>query len=58
MIEVYKAKDGWRWRLIIDGNVRCVGTDPKLTKEEAIADAVDVLTYTIDGVPEVWDERT
>jgi len=47
MIEVYKAKDGWRWRLIIDGNVRCVGTDPKSTRQAAIDDAVDILTYTI-----------
>lgn len=43
-LQLYKGKDGkYRWRFIINGNIKCVGTDPSETIEEAFNDAKEIL---------------
>lgn len=49
-VQAYRRRDGkYGWRFYICGNLRARGTDPKDTIEQAVADAVEVLTYTIDS---------
>lgn len=42
-LQLYKSKDGYRWRFIIDGDIKCVGTDPKDSMREAFEDANEIL---------------
>lgn len=48
-VQAYQRKDGkYGWRFVLNGDIRARGTDYYDTIEEAVACAIDVLTYTID----------
>ena len=42
-LQLYKGKKGWKWRFIIDGDIKCIGTDWSDTQEEALDDAKNIL---------------
>lgn len=42
-LQLYKGKKGYKWRFIVDGDIKCVGTDWSDTIEEAFADAKEIL---------------
>lgn len=43
-LQIYKGKKGYRWRFIVDGNIKCIGTDwSPNSRQEAFNDAKDIL---------------
>ena len=47
-LQLYKSKNGFRWRFYIDGNIKCVGTDPSNTMKEAFEDAKVIIGTSWD----------
>lgn len=46
----YKRADGsYSWRFFVEGNQRAKGTDRFDTIKEAVADFIDIFTYTPSG---------
>jgi len=42
-LQLYKGKDGYRWRFLIDGDIKCIGTDKSDSMKEAFEDAKNIL---------------
>ncbi len=42
-LQLYHGKRGYKWRFLIDGNIKCVGTDWCETMEAAREDASEIL---------------
>ena len=42
-LQLYKGKKGYRWRFLIDGNIKCIGSDWSDTMEEAEEEATMIL---------------
>jgi hypothetical protein len=42
-LQLYKAKDGYRWRFYVNRNIKCIGTDPCKTRDLALDDAKAIL---------------
>jgi hypothetical protein len=43
-LQLYKSKNGkYKWRFIVDGDIKCIGTDWSDTIEEAFKDAKEIL---------------
>lgn len=42
-LQIYKAKDGYRWRFYVNDNIKCIGTDPCKTRDLALDDAKVIL---------------
>ena len=42
-LQLYNGKKGYRWRFIVNGDIKCIGTDWCVTAEAAFADAKDIL---------------
>jgi len=42
-LQLYKGKNGYRWRFMINGDIKCVGTDWKKSMKEAFDDAANIL---------------
>ena len=44
-LQLYKGKNGkFKWRFIIDGNIKCIGTDWSDSMKEAYVDAKNILS--------------
>lgn len=54
-LQLYHGKKGYKWRFIINGNVKCVGTDWCDSMEAALADATNILEniWKIESVKEL-----
>lgn len=43
-LQIYKGKNRkYRWRFLVNDNIKCIGTDWSNSKEEAFADAKEIL---------------
>lgn len=46
--EVYRRKDGkWSWRMRINGDIRWISTGRFKTRDEAVADFHEAMSYDI-----------
>jgi hypothetical protein len=57
-LQLYKGKRGYRWRFIIEGDIKCVGTDWRESMKDAFEDAFEILgnTWNIGEFPGEEDE--